>query len=105
MREIMEKISEAEEKAAQIKAQANDKAASIAADADEHAADIERLAEVDAKKLREDTVAQAIEEAQKRYDNEIAVNRAKAATYCADRLKSSDKAVGDIVRRVTRGSR
>lgn len=105
MREIMEMINEAEEKAAEIKAEANDKAAGISSDADERAADIERLAEVDAKELREKTIEDAKRQAQKHYDDEIALNRAKAAGYCADRLKAGDKTVGDIVRRVTRGSR
>ena len=105
MQEIIEKINEAEAKAAEIKAEALEKAADIAANAEERAADIERLAEADCKALRESRLKAAVEEAQKRYEDEITVNRAKASKYCADRLKGTDKIVSDIVRRITRGSR
>ena len=105
MQEIIDRINEAEAKAAEIKAQAIEKAAEIAANAEERAADIEKIAEVDCKALRESSLKAATEEAQKRYDNEITVNRAKASKYCADRLKDTDKIVNDIVRRITRGSR
>ena len=105
MQEIIDRINEAEATAAEIKVKALEKAAEIASDAEERAADIERIAEVDAKTLREDSFKAATEEAQKRYDNEITVNRAKASKYCADRLKDTDKIVNDIVRRITRGSR
>ena len=105
MQEIIELINEAEQKAAEIKAEAIEKAAEIAAKAEERAADMEKLAEVDAKNLRESSLKAAVEEAGRRYDNEITVNRAKASKYCADRLKDTDKIVSDIVRRITRGSR
>ena len=105
MQEIIDKINEAEAKAAEIKAKAYEKAAEIASDAEERAADIARLAEADCKALRESSLKAANEEAQKRYDDEITVNRAKASKYCADRLKDTDKIINDIVRRITRGSR
>ncbi len=105
MQEIIELINEAEAKAAEIKAQALDKAAEIADAAEQRAADIEKLAEADGKALREKTLKNAVEEAQRRYDEEITVNRAKASKYCSDRLKETDKIVSDIVRRITRGSR
>ena len=94
MQDIIEKISKAEAQAAEI-----------AAAAEERAADVDRLAEVDCKALRESSQKAATEEAQKRYDNEITVQRAKASKYCADRLKDTDKIVNDIVLRITRGSR
>lgn len=105
MQEIIQKICEAEQKAAEIKADATEKAARITSDADARASDIERLAEADAAAIREKTLKDAVEEAQKRYDEEITVNRAKASKYCEERLKSCDKIVNDIVRRITRGSR
>ena len=105
MQEIIQLINEAEQKAAEIKAKAYDKAAEIAASAEERAADIEKLAEADCKALRESSLKAAQESADKLYDNEITVNRAKASKYCADRLKDTDKIVSDIVRRITRGSR
>lgn len=104
MQEIIKQICEAEEKAAEIKADAYAKAAEIALNAEERAADIQKLAEADCKALREKTLKDAAEEAQKRYDSDITVNRAKASKYCSDRLKNTDKIVNDIVRRIKSGS-
>lgn len=105
MQEIIRKIFEAEQKAAEIKANALEKAAEIISAAEERSADLEKLAEAESKALREKTLKEAAEEARRRYDEEITVNRAKAAKYCQDRLKDTDKTVNDIVRRITRGSR
>ena len=105
MQEIIEKISKAEQNAAEIKEQALEKAAKIILDAEGRASDIEKLAETECRTLRENSLKEATQEAQKRYDNEIIVNRAKASKYCADRLKDTDKIVNDIVRRIVRGSR
>ena len=105
MQEIIEKISKAEQDAAEIKEKALEKAAEIIAGAEERASDIEKIAEVECKAMRESSLKEATQEAQKRYDNEIIVNRAKASKYCADRLKDTDKIVNDIVKRITRGNR
>lgn len=105
MQEIIQLINEAEQKAAEIKANAMNKAAEIASDAENRAADIDKLAEAECKAMREKCLKDAVEEAQRRYDNEITVNRAKASKYCADKLRDTDKIVNDIVRRITRGSR
>ena len=105
MQEIIQLINEAEQKASEIKANALEKAGDIASDAENRASDIEKLAEAECKAMREKILKEAVEEAQKRYDNEITVNRAKASKYCEDRLQDTDKIVNDIVRRITRGSR
>ena len=105
MQEIIEKISKAEQDAAEIKEKALEKAAEIVSDAEERASDIEKLAEAECKTLRESSLRETAQEAQKRYDDEITVNRAKASKYCADRLKDTDKIVNDIVRRIVRGNR
>lgn len=105
MQEIIEKISKAEQDAAEIKEKAYERAAEIVSGAEERASDIEKLAEAECKTLRENSLKQASEEAQKRYDDEITVNRAKASKYCADRLKDTDKIVNDIVKRIVRGDR
>ena len=105
MQEIIEKIQGAEAEASEIKEKALERASEIIADAETRASDIERLAEADSKTLRETCLRQAVEEAQRRYDDEITVNRAKASQYCTDRLKDTDKLVNDIVLRITRGSR
>ena len=105
MQEIIEKIAEAEQKAAEIREKALEKAAEIVSGGEERASDIEKIAEAECKTLRENSLKAATQEAQSRYDNEIIVNRAKAAKYCADRLKDTDKIVNDIVKRITRGNR
>ena len=105
MQEIIQLINEAEQRASEIKANALEKAGEIASDAENRASDIEKLAEAECKAMRERILKEAVEEAQKRYDDEITVNRAKASKYCADRLRDTDKIVNDIVRRITRGSR
>ncbi len=102
MQEVIKLINEAEEKASEIKAEAYAKASDISLKAEERASDIERLAEADCKALREKTLKEAEEEAKRRYDNEITVNRATASKYCADRLKNTDKIVNEIVRRIKR---
>lgn len=103
MQEIINSINEAEAKAAEIKAKAQQKAAEIAENAEERSTEIARLCEAECKALRESSIKEAEEEAEKKYNSEIAVNRAEAAKYAADRLKDTDKIVNDIVRRITRG--
>lgn len=105
MQEIIEKINEAERRAEQIKADALEKASEIISDAENRASDIEKLAQVECKQMREQRLKDAAAEAQRRYDDEITVNGAKASKYCADRLKDTDKVVNDVVRRIMRGSR
>ena len=46
---------------------------------------------------------QAEADAQKKYEAEMTVKRAEAAQYAAERLKDTDGAVNEIVRRVKRG--
>lgn len=103
MREIIESINRAEEKAAEIKAAAQQKAAEIAGNAEERSAEIAKLSEAECKAYREKAIREAEEAAQKNYDDEITVKRAEAAQYAADRLKSTDGIVSDIVRRIVRG--
>ena len=103
MQEILKSINQAEEKAAEIKAAAQQKAAEIAGNAEERSAEIARLSEAECKAYREKAVKEAEEKAQKHYDEEITVKRAEAAKYAADRLKTTDNIVSDIVRRVVRG--
>lgn len=104
MQEILKSINEAEQKAAEIKAEALKKAALIAGNAEERSAEIAKLSEAECKSFREKAVKEAEAEAQKRYDDEITAKRAEAAKYAADRLKTCDNIVSDIVRRIVRGS-
>lgn len=103
MQEILKSINEAEQKAAEIKEAARQKAAEIAGNAEGRSADILKLSEAECKAYREKAVKEAEEGAQKNYGEEITVKRAEAAKYCADRLKTTDNIVSDIVRRVVRG--
>lgn len=103
MQDILKSIIDAEKRAAEIKAEAQQRAALIAQNAEERAAEIARLSEAECKAYREKAVKEAIEEAQKRYDGEITIRRAEAAKYAADRLKTTDNIVGEIVRRIVRG--
>lgn len=103
MQQILKSINEAEEKAAEIKAAAQQKAAEIAANAEERSAEIAKLSEAECKAYREKAIKEAEDTAQKNYDDEITVKRAEAAKYAADRLKTTDNIVSDIVRRVVRG--
>ena len=103
MQEIINEISEAEAKAAEIKAEAQKKAAEILADAEIRCGEIAKLSEAECKAFREKSIKTAEDTANKQYDSEITVKRAEAAQYRADRLKNTDKIVSDIVRRVKRG--
>ncbi len=103
MHEILKSISEAEAKAAEIKAQALEKASLIAGAAEERSVEIAGLCEAECKVYREKAVREAELEAQKRYENEITVKRAEASRYAEEKLKNTDGTVNEIVRRVTRG--
>ena len=103
MREIIDSINEAEAKAAEIKAAALEKAAEIGRAAEERAYDIARLSEAGCKAYREKSIKAAEAEADRRYAEKITVKRAEASGFAAACLKNTDKAVNDIVRRITRG--
>ena len=102
---IIKSITEAENKASEIKAQALDKSAEIAAQAEERSAEIEKLSQAECKALREKSIKAAQDEAQANYDEVISQKRAEAAQYAEKCLKKADKQINDIVRRVTGGSR
>ena len=102
---IIKSITEAESKAAQIKAEAQAKSAQIAAQAEERSAEIGKLSQAECKTLREKSIKSAYDEAQKKYDETLAEKRAEASVYAEKCLKKADKQINDIVRRVTGGSR
>ncbi|MGN0818703.1 MAG: hypothetical protein ACI4L9_07015 [Candidatus Coproplasma sp.] len=104
MEEIIKSITEAEARAAEIKAQALLRAAGIAEGAEARAAEIEKVTAEECKKLREDALKKAQEDAQEKYDSAIAEKRAEAKDYVAERLEHCDLQVKEIVRRVTGGN-
>ena len=105
MQDILKSINEAETEAAEIKENAQKKAAEISASAEERSAEISKLSEAECKAYREKAIKEAEVGAQKKYEEEITVKRAEGAKYAADRLKTTDNIVSEIVRRVVRGGR
>ncbi len=104
MNEIIKSITEAEEKAAEIKAGALQKSAEIAAAAEVRAEEIARKCETDCKLFRENQLKKAERDAQANYDKALADKRAEAKAYADALIKKTDGAVNEIVRRITRGS-
>ena len=105
MQEVINSITEAEQRAEEIKARALTRAAQTEEDAEARSAEIAALSEAECKAYREKGIKEAEALAESEYVKSITVQRAEAAQYCADRLKNADVAVSDIVRRITRGSR
>lgn len=105
MEEIIKSITEAEARAAEIKAHAIAKAAEIAEQAEARAAEMDRLAEAECKEMRERLIEAARIEAQARYEREIVAKRDEAQKYAQKCLGDTDRHVNDIVRRITGGSR
>lgn len=104
MNEIIKSITEAEEKAAEIKAAALQKAAEIAAAAEVRADEIARKCETDCKLYRENQLKKAERDAAANYEKSLAEKSAEAKAYADFIIKQTDGAVNDILRRITRGS-
>lgn len=104
MNEIIKSITEAEAKAAEIKADALQKAAEIAAAAEVRAEEIARKCETDCKLFRENQLKKAERDAQANYEKSLSDKRAEAKAYADSLINGTDNAVDGIVRRVTRGS-
>lgn len=102
MEEIIGTIREAEETAAQMKAEAGEKSARILADAERTAAEVAVKSESDCRTLRERTLRAAQEQAQKEYDAATAAEILRAKAY-ADQKIGETKAFADAaVRRICR---
>ena len=100
MDEIIQAVTEAEAKAAQIKAQASEKAAEIVAQAEQEAQDILKASEAECKKYREQAIKSAEENAENAYFVALSSQRAEAKAYADDLLKDTKASVGRIVRRI-----
>ncbi|MDE6868060.1 MAG: hypothetical protein K2J83_02825 [Clostridia bacterium] len=105
MEEIIKSITRAEAEAEQIKAEALLQSAQIAGDAESEVVKIAEKCEEECKLYREKEIAAAHAEADKLYTQSLDKKRAEAAAYADSVIKHTDKAVADIVRRITRGSR
>lgn len=104
MTEVIKSITEAEEKAAEIKAKALERAAEIAAEAETKAEDISRKNETDCKLFREGQLKKAEKDAAAEYEKALTDTRAEAKAYADGVLKRTGGVVTEIVRRITRGS-
>ncbi len=104
MNEIIKSITDAETKAAKIKAEAQQKAAEIAAAAEVQADEIARKCETDCKLYRENQLKKAERDAEVSYEKALAEKRAEAKAYADALINKTESAVNDIVRRITRGS-
>lgn len=105
MEEILKSITEAEQKAAQIKEAAGVRAQEIIAEAEVRAGKMREYSETSLKAYRETELKKAAEKAQEDYDGEIKKERDKAVKYADGLLKNTDFYVNDIVRRISGGSR
>ena len=105
MEEIIKSITEAELKAEQIKTEALDKAAEIAEAAETECRKIAEKCEEECKLYREKEIATAHADPDRLYNEALEAKRAAAASYADSVIKNTDKAVAEIVRRVTRGNR
>lgn len=105
MEEIIKSITRAESEAEQIKAEALKSSAEIAEAAETEVGKIAVKCEEECKLYREREIAAAYAEADKRYCEALEAKRAEAEAYANSVLKTTDKAVAEIVRRITRGSR
>ena len=104
MNEVLKSITEAEAKAAEIKAEALEKASVISANAEIKAEEIAKKCETDCKLYRETQIKKAEKDAEANYQNAIADKKTQAKTYADGVLKGAEAEVDEIVRRISRGS-
>ncbi|MDE6356077.1 MAG: hypothetical protein K2L67_02425 [Clostridia bacterium] len=104
MEVILKSIKDAEMKAAEIKAEAQNECAVIAADAEKKAAEILKTSEERLKLFKEQSLANAVKNAQDDYENKIKQAEADAKAYADGVIKNTDKEVNDIVGRVLSGN-
>lgn len=101
--EIIKSITQAEEKAAEIKRVATEKAATIIAEATEKAANTEGAAVDVCRAYKESQIKGAHAEAERADAETIAKNTDAAKSYCANAFAEADAVIGDIVGRIIRG--
>lgn len=104
MEVILKSIKDAELKSAEIKAEAQNECAVIAADAEKKAAEILKTSEERLKLFKEQSLANAVKNAQDDYENKIKQAKADAKAYADGVIKNTGKEVNDIVGRVLSGN-
>lgn len=105
MEDMLKSITQAEAKAADIRAAALERAADIAARAEAQCLAIKSDCEAASKAYREEQLVHAVEQAQKQYDDTLAEKSEEARSYADGLLKKAENCVADIVRRVCGGCR
>lgn len=103
MEELIKSITEAEEKALEIKNDAQQQAARILAEAEHKSAEIAKVCEAELKSLREKRIKEAEDAAQDNYDKTLKQNAVSAQAYADGVIKKTQKCVNDIVRRIVGG--
>ena len=105
MEDIIKVITDAEERAAEIKAQAQERAAEILENASRRAEEILRDSETKCKILREVSIRQAEEDAESAYDETLKKSAADAKKYADGVIKTAEGEINAIVGRVAGGNR
>ena len=101
--EIIKSITQAEEKAAEIKRAATEKAATVIAEATESATNTENAAVEVCRAYKESQIKGAYAEAERAYTETVTKNTEAAKSYCAKALAEADTVIGEIVGRIIRG--
>ena len=103
--EIIKLITEAENKAAEIRRLAEERAADILAQAQLQADRSKQSSEDVCKAYRETQIKLAHEDAEKQYAETIAIKTRDSQKYCAQIMQEkSEKAISEIVGRITSGN-
>ena len=103
MENIIQAITEAEEKAAAIKLAASQRASEILSDAEKKAAETEKNARDVCKAYKATQTKQALENANAQYASAIAEKSAAAKAESEERMKNVDGVVAKIVGRIVSG--
>lgn len=103
--DIIKKITEAEEEAANIKAEATQEATDKITNAELRAAEVMKTSGEVCKAYRETSLKNAEINAQKEYDDAIKQAELDARNYCREILLKADTAAAVVVGRIIGGNR
>ncbi len=103
--EMIKAITDAEERALQIKNEAVEKAEALLSDAQTQVANLKASSDEVLKAYRDTQLADAKKRAEQNYADEIAKAKADAQSYVAQVLQNADVVITDIVGRIVRGNR
>ncbi len=104
MNDIIQSITEAENRASEIKAKALERATEISAAAEEKCARLAKECATDCKIMRETAVNNAVKDAEAQYDLTIEKKTAESRAYADALIKKSGPVAAEIAGRIVRGS-